>query len=164
MEGDEHHSHGCLLRDRCAQHYFAAPRRNPHRVIIADAVDLRVGGVDLDPRFGIGFVEHRIARHRAAVPVLKHASRSEDEGILVVGLFHNMDVVERDELARPAREGICEERRGAGMVEIGHGVDQTYFLNTIVVDACVICIDARHLAQDFLRREIIPLRGGTPQA
>ena len=51
-------------------------------------------GVDLDARLGIGIVQRRVARHRPAVPVLQHAPGRQDEGELVVGLFHHGDEIQ----------------------------------------------------------------------
>ena len=63
---------------------------------------LRVGGMDIDAGFRVGFVQCRVARHRAAVPVLEDAPGREDERILIVWLFHHRDIIQWDEFCRSA--------------------------------------------------------------
>src|SRR5215208_3230556 len=115
MEWDEKNAHGRLFRNRCPKHYFPTPALDPDRVTVSNTVNLSVSRVDVHAGFGVGFIQDGVTRHRTAVPMLEHTSSGEDERILVIGFFHNMDIIQRDELAASTWKGIFEESWRTGM-------------------------------------------------
>ena len=116
--------------------------------------------MDLDPGFGVGFIQRRVAGHRAAVPVLEQAPGGQDEGILVVGFLHDRHIIERMELAASAGEILGEECRRAGMVHAGDRIDQPDLVDAPIGDAGIIHVDRGHLAQDLFGGGVVPSGGG----
>ena len=98
-----------------------------------------------------------MARHRAAVPLVKHAARGEDQRVFRVHRLGGDFIGQRMELAAPARERFGKQEGRARMIASWHGPLQAVAVQAVVRDAGVRRNQLAHLLQDLGGRLETPI-------